>query len=192
MPFQTCQKTASLPLPLLTQGYSSDAQSFNEDIGSWDVSRVITMMSSKCPLCPLLLPLVVCALWRRFTQGLRLFVFVSVAILCRTCTVFHMALVFNQDLTSWDVSRVNTMEHSKCPLCPLSLSLVVCALWQRFTLGLRPFVVVSVVALCRTCTVFRRAELFNQDLSSWDMSHVTTVESSKCPRCSLSLPLVDL
>ena len=139
MPFQTCQKTASLPLPLLTQGYSSDAQSFNEDIGSWDVSRVITMMSSKCPLCPLLLPLVVCALWRRFTQGLRLFVFVSVAMLCRTCTVFNAAREFNRDISSWDVSSVTNMQESKCPR---HTHCITCDRFRsdRYSLGLRPFV----------------------------------------------------
>ena len=82
--------------------------SFNSDIGSWDVSKVTTMQQSKC--LPSLAAVFTCLiLYSDLASCVRLACGV-----CGSFVVFRINNVFNQDIGSWDVSKVTTMSLSKC------------------------------------------------------------------------------
>ena len=82
--------------------------------------------------------------------------------------MFWSASKFNQSLSAWDVSRVTTMDYSKC------VSACVACLARALTF----FLVAH--------TVFLSASKFNQDVSAWNVSRVTTMESSKCMSASVA------
>ena len=104
---------------------------------------------------------------------------------CVDAPAFWGASSFNGDLSSWDVSSVTTLAYSKQPL---DLSLCRTLLGEGVWSGSN---YVSLLddgcGVCVTCIgcvdapAFLGASSFNGDLSSWDVSSVTTLLSSKQP-----------
>tara|TARA_B100001093_G_scaffold47714_1_gene40538 strand:+ start:1389 stop:3575 length:2187 start_codon:yes stop_codon:yes gene_type:complete len=103
-------------------GLFSAAESFNQPIGNWDVSNVISMRK----------------MFGGDSAGLTVFnqdiSSWDVSNVTNMQDMFLNNLVFNQDIGSWDVSNVTNMQ-----------------------------------------TMFNVAKSFNQDISSWDVSNVTNM-----------------
>ena len=105
---------------------------------------------------------------------------------CVDAPAFYGASSFNGDLSSWDVSSVTTLFYSKQPLdwsfvvrgreSVWSGSNYVCLLDDVCVGG-----IVGVVTFigCVDAPAFYGASSFNGDLSSWDVSSVTTLQSSE-------------
>ena len=103
---------------------------------------------------------------------------------CVDAAAFGKARSFNGDLSSWDVSSVTTLYGSKLPL---DWSFVVRGRASVAGRGPTTCPLDDGCGVCVTCIgcvdapAFRGASSFNGDLSSWDVSSVTTLESSKQP-----------
>ncbi|WP_461533045.1 BspA family leucine-rich repeat surface protein [Sinomicrobium sp.] len=132
-------------------GMFFDAASFNQDLSTWDVSKVSNMF--------------------QMFQGAKAFNgslsgWTPGLALDAGCTLSGMFLdvaSFNQDLSSWDVSKVSSMFQMFRGAKAFNGSL------SGWTPGL------SLDAGCTLSGMFFDAASFNQDLSSWDVSKVSSM-----------------
>jgi surface protein len=114
--------------------------------------------------------------------------------------VFNTASAFDQDVSKWNTAAVTRMDNSKCTASPSfcghapvdNLEFHWITILTRFDI----FVFVRYccwwwIGLSFPCcmlsfAVFERASVFNQNLSKWNTSAVTDLQSSMC---TLSLSL---
>src|SRR5699024_175293 len=82
---------------------------------------------------------------------------------CSLYAMFRDTEVFDQDLSSWDVSSVSDMSSMFGEAKAFNGSLV----------GWKPGL--DLADGCSLYAMFRDTETFNQDLSSWDISSVTNM-----------------
>ena len=144
----------------------SYATSFNQDIGSWNVSSVKNMS------------------WMffsasSFNQDISFWDVSSVIDMSR---MFNLASAFNQNINSWDVSSVTNMSFMfygatsfNKPLNTWNVSLVTSmrSMFEgtlAFNQDISSWDVISVTDMR---SMFYGADIFNQDISSWDVSSVT-------------------
>jgi len=132
-------------------GMFRETEVFNQDLSSWDVSKVSSMYE-------------LFAKSRAFNGSLA--GWEPGAALANGCDLggmFRETEVFNQDLSSWDVSKVNSMYEVFARSRAFNGSL---AGWEPG---------VALTSGCNLGAVFRGAEAFNQELSSWDVSKATNM-----------------
>ena len=146
-------------------GMFYDAQYFNQDISSWDVSNVTNMSS-------------MFIYNRGFNQDLSSW---DVSNVRDMSHMFSYARNFNQDLSTWDVSNVTTMndmfyetESFNQPIGSWDVSNVtnMSVMFynaQNFNQDLSSWDVSNVTNMSE---MFYNAQNFNQDLSAWDVSNV--------------------
>jgi surface protein len=91
--------------------------------------------------------------------------------------IFQNRVNFNADLSKWDTGAVTTMRWSKCTLSPSLLPRLpfVCFEYDNSSF-ISSLLTRSVIP---SLAVFRGAEMFNQDVSKWNMGAVENVERSK-------------
>ena len=114
---------------------------FNQDIGSWDVSKVTKMRY-------------MFAEQRQFNQDIGSW---DVSKVTDMYVMFSGAKAFNQDIGSWDVSKVTNMQR-------------MFTMATTFNQDIRSWDVSSVTDMDN---MFSNAAAFNQDIGSWDVSKVT-------------------
>src|SRR5690625_1458229 len=136
-----------------------DTETFDQDLSSWDVSRVRRMQSMFDGAKSFNSSL------DNWTQGKDL------ADGCDLYSMFHDTEVFDQDLSSWDVSRVRRMQNMVHGAKSFNSPLDNWAPGKDLANG------------CNLYSMFKESEVFNQNLSSWDVSRVhslgTMFEKSK-------------
>ena len=116
--------------------------------------------------------------WSKFAS------FVICSIKCNWQGMFNQASSFNGDISSWDVSKVNYMAVSI--ICQQCVSL-----WKMFrihysiliiwitTLTLSKFASFVICSIhCNWQGMFYQASSFNGDISSWNVSKVTSMKVS--------------
>ena len=116
------------------------APTFNQDIGSWDVSKVMNMKWMFADA-------------KAFNQDIGSW---DVSNVWDMNKMFNYASDFNQNISSWDVSSVSDMQY-------------MFARAKAFNQDIGSWDVSSVFAMSN---MFLNAESFNQDLSSWSVSDV--------------------
>ena len=210
-------------------GAGCNAGSTHGAIGTWDVSRVTAMNRRKCSnrilslshLSDARLPLPSAAVCSLVGSPLSpsspavffpyscplLSLFLSHWSPPLLLLVFNYARAFDQDVSSWDVSQVTTMQYSESSVRSLLLLLLVdCDILSSVSpshsllslsfllrcpppsLSSSPLTLVSFLLLL----VFMFASAFDQDLSSWNVGKVTNmVQSESSVRSALLLVLVD-
>jgi len=108
---------------------------------------------------------------------------------------------FNSDVSKWNTGAVTTMKSSKCILCFVLFSskciynkynnlsfigsqfshvLLFCFVLRHGTFFCCLWWLVFLFFVASSLAVFSNAKRFNQDLSKWDTSEVTTMWGSKC------------
>ena len=170
----------SFPLGSIPRGIAS-VRFMCHDGGQWPQSFHVPRRGLHLPCSPPLAnPL------EDFLNSDRVSFFCFCCVFCVACgacgtAVFSEAGAFNQDIGRWDVSTVTNMGSSKClphlshePVRGPFLTLT----GPRSSVGVVCFVLL--VARVGTCAVFYSADLFDQDIGSWDVSAVTTMDASKC------------
>ncbi|WP_188752688.1 BspA family leucine-rich repeat surface protein [Parapedobacter defluvii] len=128
-----------------------NTESFNQDLSSWDVSGVSSAYEMFAGAKAFNGSLAGWEPGAALTNG------------CDLGGMFRETEVFNQDLSSWDVSKVNSMYEVFARSRAFNGSL---AGWEPGA------------ALANGCDLggmFRETEVFNQDLSSWDVSKATNM-----------------
>ena len=129
--------------------YSAD--SFNSDIGFWDVSNVTNMEFTF-------------GYASAFNQDIGDW---NVRNVTNMGGMFQSAGAFNQDISSWDVSSVTSMTQ----MFYLAASFNNGGVALAWTAGTGTSSVITMTQM------FREATSFNQDISSWDVSSVTDMSS---------------
>src|SRR5690625_1044980 len=142
-----------------------DTETFDQDLSSWDVSRVRRMQNMFHGAKSFNSPL------DNWTPGKDL------ADGCDLYSMFHDTEVFDQDLSSWDVSRVRRMQNmfhgAKSFNSPL----------DNWTPGK------DLADGCDLYSMFHDTEVFDQDLSSWDVSSVRWMQNMFHGAKSFNSPL---
>ncbi len=116
---------------------------FNQDIGSWDVGSV-TIMSNMFQFAS------------AFNQDIGIW---DVSSVTTMLGMFQSASAFNKDISSWDVSSVTNMSNMFQSA-------------STFDQNIGSWDLSSVTSMSR---MFLSASAFNQNISSWDASSVTTM-----------------
>jgi len=123
----------------------NNARAFNQDISVWDVSKVTNMSLMFKNALAFNSPL---------NWGIK------TANVTNMSSMFYEATTFNQDLSGWDVSSVTTMQfmffRAHAFNSPIN--------WGTTTKNVTDM-----------SGMFKEALLFNQDISSWDISKVKTL-----------------
>ena len=122
----------------------SGATSFNQDIGSWDVSAVNNMESMFSSA-------------RSFNQDIG---FWSVSGVNNMSSMFKYAKAFNQPIGKWEVSRVNSMS----------------SMFEGATSFNQNLGAWDVSGYLNMDAMFKDATSFNQDIGAWDMSNVVGIK----------------
>ncbi|MCX6757698.1 MAG: BspA family leucine-rich repeat surface protein [Candidatus Nomurabacteria bacterium] len=124
-----------------------NTDAFNIDIRDWNTLNVITMHDMFSGTAI-------------FNQDISSWVTSNVTDMS---SMFSNSLAFNQDVSSWDVSKVTTME-----------SMFNTA--SAFNNGGQVLDWINTSLVTNMSYMFSNATSFNQDISSWDVSNVTTME----------------
>ena len=124
--------------------------------------------------------------------------------LLETSAVFAYAKVFNSDLSEWNVAKATSMENSTChfPLFNSPLHHLLFFFFLSpcsnvdlfFNIKKNCFLRLIVLflfslSLFETSAVFFNAEVFNSDLSEWNVAKVTSMQSSTCQFPLFNSPL---
>eukprot|EP00946_MAST-07B_sp_MAST-7B-sp1_P004596 g4596.t1 len=171
-----------------------NAQSFNADLSSWDVSRVTTMELMFDSASDFNADLSswdvsrVTTMELMFDSASDFNADLSSWDVSRVTTMelmFDSASDFNADLSSWDVSRVTTMELmfdsasdfnadlSSWDVSRVTTMELMFDSASEFNADLSSW---DVSRVSNMTGAFRRAKKFNQNIFSWDVSGVTTME----------------
>jgi hypothetical protein len=146
-----------------------DAVSFDQDIGRWDVSTVTTMQSSKCHP----------SLTRTFPSCNRSPEELRVRGSCATTTADGPSPSRASCLWSSLALLTSPCESVRRPFLNSDRASFFC--WCG--------VFCVACGACGTYAVFHSGNAFNQDIGRWDVSTVTTMQSSKClPSLARSFP----
>src|SRR5699024_4385392 len=130
-----------------------ETEAFDQDLSSWDVSKV-NNMGYKCYVA------------KAFNSPLEDWVpGADLVDGCSLSFMFRETEAFDQDLSSWDVSKVNNMGYmfygAKAFNSPL----------EDWVPG------ADLVDGCSLSSMFRETEVFDQDLSSWDVSKISSMHT---------------
>ena len=160
---------AALPITVTNLSYMFDyAPSFNQDIGGWDVSRVISMSFMFCSAYG-------------FNQDIGGW---DVSSVTNMNSMFSFANSFNQDIGGWDVSSVTNMagmfqgansfnqDIGDWDVSSVTLMNYMFSDAYSFNKNIGDWDVSSVTNMS---FMFRNASTFNQDIGGWDVSSVTTM-----------------
>ena len=158
---------AALPITVTNLSYMFHyAPSFNQDIGGWDVSRVISMSFMFCSAYG-------------FNQDIGGW---DVSSVTNMNSMFSFANSFNQDIGGWDVSSVTNMagmfqgansfnqDIGDWDVSSVTLMNYMFSDAYSFNKNIGDWDVSSVTNMS---FMFRNASTFNQDIGSWDVSSVT-------------------
>ncbi len=160
-----------LPLTVTnTSSMFSGASTFNQDIGSWDVSNVTNMsyMFDRAS---------------SFNQDIGSW---NVGKVTDMRYMFYEANVFNQDISEWDVSKVTNMGNMFFNACAFNQNISSWDVSKVTNMG-RMFWGASVfnqdisgwnvANVTNMEGMFYRAYAFNKDIGSWDVSKVTNMRN---------------
>jgi hypothetical protein len=134
-------------------GLFSRAAEFNQDVSRWNVSRVEDMRRMFFDAT-------------EFNNGGKALAWgENTRNVTDMDTMFCYATEFNQDVSSWNVSSVETMSHMFLSANSFNNGGKALA-WGENTINVR-----------RMENMFKNAESFNQDMSTWNVSRVTRMNS---------------
>ena len=151
---------------------------FNQPIGNWDTSQVTSLAGSACKT-PAHLPL---HLQTHCCEPPKQCAIHECAWLL---AAFQAARAVDQPIGDWDISQVTRLEGSACetpPHLPLHLPTHCCEPPEPSAHPLLG----ALKAVCYLITrvwllaAFISAVAFDQPIGDWDVSRVTTLESSEC------------
>src|SRR5699024_10431804 len=130
-----------------------ETEAFDQDLSSWDVSKVNNMgymfYGAKAFNSPM----------EDWVPG------ADLVDGCSLSFMFRETEAFDQDLSSWDVSKVNNMGY-------------MCYGADVFNSPLEDWVPgADLVDGCSLSSMFRETEVFDQDLSSWDVSKISSMHT---------------
>ena len=187
----------------------TNVASFNQNIGSWNVSKVTNMASMfqsatafnnggstdiqnwSAPLCTNFQNMFYGL--SAFNQPLTYLVDTSGVSSCNLSSMFTNVASFNQNIGSWNVSKVTNMasmfqsatafnnggstdiQNWSAPLCTTFQNMFNAA--TNFNQPLTNLVNTSGVASCSLASIFQSALEFNQNINSWNTINVTNMSS---------------
>jgi surface protein len=140
-------------IPILHQVTSmanmfDSADSFNGDIGNWDVSNVTNMSDAFRNA-------------ESFNQDIGGW---DVSNVTNMDSMFHSADVFNQDISDWDVSNVTNMDSMFYAASVFDQDISTANGWD-------------VSNVTNMASMFYSAYVFNQNIGDWDVSNVTDMSN---------------
>tara|TARA_B110000240_G_scaffold151130_1_gene167435 strand:- start:634 stop:1533 length:900 start_codon:yes stop_codon:yes gene_type:complete len=142
------------------------ASSFNQDIGSWDVSSVIDMEGMFYDALA-------------FNQDISDW---NVSSVTNMDSMFSVAILFNQNLNSWDVSQVTNMSYMFESAISFNGNIIdwdinttsatMLGMFENAIAFNQPIGQWDVTAVTNMYKMFSEALLFNQNLEDWNISKV--------------------